>query len=168
MTIARSITNSRLLITLCDRPRKHQLSDFFNTHSLSHSSYERGSYERGCQEKRLLPAPRRDTGVVTCIQPRLILGRVIGLATLAHRRFRRRCRFSLCFATTVLIFFIAGLLYLLRFERVDNLGAYRIPPETGLLIPSDFNNISANWINNNCLSRVRSDVDTSLILKAFR
>jgi hypothetical protein len=24
------------------------------------------------------------------------------------------------------------------FERVDNLGAYRIPPETGLLIPSDF------------------------------
>jgi len=31
----------------------------------------------------------------------------------------------------VLIFFIAGLLYLLRFERVDNLGAYRIPPETG-------------------------------------
>jgi hypothetical protein len=38
----------------------------------------------------------------------------------------------------VLIFFIAGLLYLLRFERVDNLGAYRIPPETGLLIPSDY------------------------------
>jgi hypothetical protein len=26
----------------------------------------------------------------------------------------------------------------LRFERVDNLGAYRIPPETGLLIPADF------------------------------
>jgi hypothetical protein len=38
----------------------------------------------------------------------------------------------------VLIFFIAGLLYLLRFERVDNLGAYRIPPETGILIPSGF------------------------------
>jgi hypothetical protein len=36
----------------------------------------------------------------------------------------------------VLTFFIAGLLYLLRFERVDNLGAYRIPPETGILIPS--------------------------------
>jgi hypothetical protein len=33
----------------------------------------------------------------------------------------------------VLTFFIAGLLYLLRFERVDNLGAYSIPPETGLL-----------------------------------
>jgi len=44
----------------------------------------------------------------------------------------------LCFASTVLTFFIAAFLYLLRFERVDNLGAYRIPPETGLLIPSDF------------------------------
>jgi hypothetical protein len=30
--------------------------------------------------------------------------------------------------------------HLLRFERVDNLGAYRIPPETGLLIPSDYVN----------------------------
>ena len=36
----------------------------------------------------------------------------------------------------MLTFFIAGLLYLLRFERVDNLGAYSIPSETGLLIPS--------------------------------
>jgi len=26
----------------------------------------------------------------------------------------------------------------LRLERVDNLGAYRIPSETGILIPSDF------------------------------
>jgi hypothetical protein len=34
------------------------------------------------------------------------------------------------------VFFIAGLLCLLRFERVHNLGAYRIPPETGLLMPS--------------------------------
>ena len=31
------------------------------------------------------------------------------------------------------------LYYLLRFERVDNLGAYGIPLETGILIPSDFN-----------------------------
>ena len=30
----------------------------------------------------------------------------------------------------------AGLLYLLRFERVDNLGAYSIPSGTGLLLPS--------------------------------
>ena len=44
----------------------------------------------------------------------------------------------------VLTFFIAGLLYLLRFERVDNLGAYSIPSDTGLLIPSDFVNHPAN------------------------
>ena len=49
-------------------------------------------------------------------------------------------QFLLCFTATVLIFFIAGLLYLLRFERVDNLGAYSIPSETGLLIPSGYNN----------------------------
>jgi hypothetical protein len=34
-------------------------------------------------------------------------------------------------STAVLIVFIAGLLYLLRFRRVDNLGAYSIPSETG-------------------------------------
>jgi len=45
-------------------------------------------------------------------------------------------KFLLCFAATVLIFFTAGLLYLLRFERVNNLGAYSIQSETGLLIPS--------------------------------
>ena len=45
-------------------------------------------------------------------------------------------KFLVCFTPAVLIFFIAGLLYLLRFKRVDNLGAYRIPSETGLLIPS--------------------------------
>src|ERR1019366_2973601 len=49
-------------------------------------------------------------------------------------------KFLFCILDTVLIFFIAGLLYLLRFERVDNLGAYSIPSETGLLIPSGFNN----------------------------
>jgi uncharacterized protein YdhG (YjbR/CyaY superfamily) len=40
----------------------------------------------------------------------------------------------------VLIFFIAGLPYLLCFEHVDNLGAYSIPSETGLLIPSGYIN----------------------------
>src|SRR5262249_31168212 len=30
-------------------------------------------------------------------------------------------------AAAVVVFFIAGLLYLLRFERLDNLGAYSIP-----------------------------------------
>jgi len=49
-------------------------------------------------------------------------------------------KFFVCLAAAVLPFFIAGLLYLLRFERVDNLGAYRIPSETGLPIPSDDNN----------------------------
>src|SRR5205823_12366395 len=47
--------------------------------------------------------------------------------------------FLIACAVAVLIFFIAGLLYLLRFERVDNLGAYSIPSDTGLLIPSDCN-----------------------------
>ena len=44
--------------------------------------------------------------------------------------------FLLCFAAAVLTFFIAGLLYLLCLKHVDNLGAYSIPSETGLLIPS--------------------------------
>src|ERR1700746_4114357 len=39
-----------------------------------------------------------------------------------------RSKFRLLYAAAVLLFFIAGLLYLLRFERVDNLGAYSIPP----------------------------------------
>src|SRR5215469_16917209 len=37
------------------------------------------------------------------------------------------CRFLLLVVATVMVFFIAGLLYLLRLERVDNLGAYSIP-----------------------------------------
>jgi len=37
------------------------------------------------------------------------------------------CRFLLLAVATVVVFFIAGLLYLLRLERVDNLGAYSIP-----------------------------------------
>src|SRR5262249_29918887 len=36
-------------------------------------------------------------------------------------------KFLLCCVTAVLLFFITGLLYLLRFERVDNLGAYSMP-----------------------------------------
>ena len=54
----------------------------------------------------------------------------------------RPSTFPILCAAAVLLFFIAGLLYLLRFERVDNLGAYRIPPETGLLIPSVYNSQS--------------------------
>ncbi|HTR24051.1 MAG TPA: hypothetical protein VMI10_08700, partial [Terriglobales bacterium] len=35
--------------------------------------------------------------------------------------------FLLAFATTVLTFFIAGLLFICASEHVDNLGAYSIP-----------------------------------------
>jgi hypothetical protein len=49
-------------------------------------------------------------------------------------------KFFACLPAPVLTFFIAGLLYLLCFEHVDNLGAYSIPSETGLLIPSDYVN----------------------------
>ncbi|HET6177146.1 MAG TPA: hypothetical protein VFE61_09455, partial [Candidatus Sulfotelmatobacter sp.] len=52
--------------------------------------------------------------------------------------------FLLCLATAVLTFFIVGLLYRLCFEHVDNLGAYSIPSETGLLIPSDCNTQETN------------------------
>ena len=54
----------------------------------------RSSYEKGCQGKNVLPAPLRDAGVVTCIQPHLIphliLRGVIGLVALARRIFPRR------------------------------------------------------------------------------
>jgi hypothetical protein len=39
-------------------------------------------------------------------------------------------RHLLCFAVAMLTFFIAGPVYLLCFERVDNLGACRIRAET--------------------------------------
>ena len=55
-------------------------------------------------------------------------------------------KFLICFAAAVLTFFIAGLLYLLCFEHVDNLGAYSIPSETGLLIPSDYDNYRASTL----------------------
>src|SRR5260370_18968867 len=53
------------------------------------------SYEKGCQEKKLLPAPLRDAGVVTYIQPHLIphliVRGVIGLVALARPTFPRQC-----------------------------------------------------------------------------
>jgi hypothetical protein len=77
--------------------------------SLLHLSYETGMtpsspqamkmgiFEaRGCQEKKHLPAPLGDAGVVTYIQPPLIphhiLRGVIGLVALARRTFPRRCQ----------------------------------------------------------------------------
>src|ERR1039457_5670068 len=59
----------------------------------SHGRRLHSSYERGCQEKKILPAPQEDAGVVTCIQPHLILRLilihrgVVALAALARRRF---------------------------------------------------------------------------------
>src|SRR6266700_1811283 len=54
------------------------------------------SYEKGCQGKKLLPAPLRDSGVVTYLQPHLIphlmLRGVIGLVALARRIFPWRCQ----------------------------------------------------------------------------
>ena len=51
-----------------------------------------------------------------------------------------REKFLLCFVAAVLAFFIAGLLYLLCFEHVDNLGAYSIPsgdrPSPSKTLPS--------------------------------
>ena len=59
-----------------------------------HKSPYHSSYKRGCQEKKLLPAPLGDAGVVTYIQPylipHLILRGVIGLVALARRTFPRQ------------------------------------------------------------------------------
>src|ERR1022692_5337504 len=61
------------------------------------------SYERGCQVKKILPAPLRDAGVVTYIQPNLIphliLRGVIGLVALARRTSPRRCQPQLLVST---------------------------------------------------------------------
>ena len=49
------------------------------------------SYKKGCQEKKLLPAPLGDAGVVTYIQPHLIphlmVRGVMGLVAWARRTF---------------------------------------------------------------------------------
>src|SRR6266702_852927 len=60
------------------------------------TSPSHSSYEKGCQGKKLLPAPLRDSGVVTYIQPHLVphlmLRGVIGLVALARRIFPWRCQ----------------------------------------------------------------------------
>src|SRR5437879_13773989 len=60
----------------------------------SHGRPFHSSYEKGCQEKKLLPAPLRDAGVVTYIQPHLIPHLIfrggIGLVALARRTFPRQ------------------------------------------------------------------------------
>jgi hypothetical protein len=64
----------------------------------------------------------------------LLLCVVIDIRTTPESSVLKSARKKLlfCFTATVLIFFIAGPLYLLRLERVDNFGAYRIPSETAL------------------------------------
>jgi hypothetical protein len=67
------------------------------------------------------------------------------LGVLSMEGLQHRNRQFLAFYSFVLllrcsaIFFIAGVLYRSRLERVDNLGAYRISWETGILIPVDYN-----------------------------
>jgi hypothetical protein len=56
-------------------------------------------------------------------------------------------RLGWCGTAAVLTSFIDGLLYLLCFEHIDNLGAYRIPAETGLLISTSLttSDVSRNF-----------------------
>src|SRR5438552_2043288 len=72
-------------------------------------------------------------------------------------------KFLICCAPAVLTFFIAGLLYLLCFEHVDNLGAYSIPSENGLLIPSDYVNYHLARETTDCTGK--SGVGTVLLLR---
>ena len=75
------------------KPRRPEESKsrrpFFRSLLDVETSPYRSSYERGCQGKKILPAPLRDAGVVTYIQPHLIahliLRGVIGLVALARR-----------------------------------------------------------------------------------
>ncbi|MGC2195409.1 MAG: hypothetical protein WA628_12100, partial [Terriglobales bacterium] len=53
--------------------------------------------------------------------------------------------------------------FYLCLEHVDNLGAYRIPPETGLLIPSDNNRLVVKI----SLSNVPTQANTELEWATF-
>src|SRR5580693_10656882 len=79
-------TTSILIVTLKGAPRTAftSLVAVLGGKSPLHSSYE-----RGCQEKRVLPAPRRDAGVLTYIQPSHSR-KGDWLAALARRRLQRR------------------------------------------------------------------------------
>jgi hypothetical protein len=63
--------------------------------------------------------------VVTCIQPRLILGRVIGLAASARRRFQRRCPPQLLVPTRR--FHEAVVLDAIRFRSYASEGLAEVP-----------------------------------------
>ena len=66
------------------------------------------------KEKILRPPLGGDVSVVTYIQPRLILGRVIGLDALARHRLQRRCQPQLLVPTR-------------RFHEAVVLDAIRLP-----------------------------------------
>src|ERR1700680_378627 len=82
-----------------ERDRRPQLTqDVTLVNDVGDPRICKSSYERRCQEKKILPAPQEDAGVVTCIQPHLmprlifIHRGVVGLVALARRRFQRRCQ----------------------------------------------------------------------------
>ena len=52
----------------------------------------RADVKKKSQKKSLPPPLRGDVDVVTCIQPRLIPGGVVGLAALDCRAFQRQCQ----------------------------------------------------------------------------
>jgi hypothetical protein len=77
-------------------PVKHVSSEQMVGPTFGKKSRFHSSYEKVCQEIKLLPAPLRDAGVVTYIQPHLIPHLIfrggIGLVALARRTFPRASR----------------------------------------------------------------------------
>jgi len=68
-----------------------------------------------------------------------LLRLIVDLSVAVPPRFYAE-KFLIGFATMVIISLlpVSFISYLLCFEHVDNLGVYRIPSETGLLVPSVF------------------------------
>ena len=79
-------------------------------------------------------------------------------------------KFLLCFVAAVLLFFIAGLLYLLRFERVDNLGAYSIPSGDRPSHPIWFHQLTYIFLPTRLLKRVAQSLAavSNLSMGSFR
>jgi hypothetical protein len=73
------------------QPNDDVQSSLWRRKAFGEKSLLRSSYKRGCQEKRLLPALRRDAGVVTYIQPSHSR-KGDWLAALGRRRLQRRCQ----------------------------------------------------------------------------
>ncbi len=97
----------------------------FRSFSVGEISPYHSSYERGCQEKTFPPAPREDAGVVTYIQPHLILKGVLVLAAFARRAFQRRCQPQLLIPTRR--FHEAVALDAIRFRSYASEGLAKVP-----------------------------------------